>query len=206
MEAAIHRAAAALIAIVCWAGLAVQFSATYGVQHDIATVLWILARFFTILTNLLVAMMMTWIAIGRRASPFMLGGLTLAALLVGLVYAFLLAGLHELRGPALVADTLLHKVAPVLMALWWLLFAPRAKLQWNAPFRWAIYPLVYFGYALARGRMDGKYPYPFMDVTKIGWLQTALNAGGIAMAFILAGLLLVWVDRWRPLGSNRSSR
>jgi hypothetical protein len=54
--------------------------------------------------------------------------------------------------------------------------------------------------------LDGRYPYPFLDVGKIGWLQTALNAGGIAMAFILAGLLLVWVDRWRPLGSRRSSR
>lgn len=200
------KAGAALIAIVCWAGLAVQFSATYGAQHDIATSLWILARFFTILTNLLVAVTMTNIAIGRRVSPFILGGLTLAILLVGVVYALLLAGLHELQGPALVADVLLHKVSPVLMALWWLLFAPRAKLKWSAPFWWGIYPLLYFGYALARATIDGKYPYPFMDVGKIGWLQTALNALGIAMAFILAGLLLVWVDGWLPLGSRRSTR
>jgi hypothetical protein len=33
-----------------------------------------------------------------------------------------------------------------------------------------------------------------------------INAGGIAMAFILAGFLLVWVDSWRPLGSGHSSR
>lgn len=200
------RAAAALVAIVCWAGLAVQFSATFGAQHNVAGSLWILARFFTILTNLLVAIVMTWIAIGRRASPFALGGLTLSILLVGIVYALLLAGLHELRGPALVADVLLHKVSPVLMALWWLVFAPRAKLEWSAPFLWEIYPLAYFAYALSRASTDGKYPYPFMDVGKIGWLQTALNAGGIALAFLLAGLLLVWVDKWRPLGSRRSSR
>jgi hypothetical protein len=42
-----------------------------------------------------------------------------------------------------------------------------------------------------------------MDVAKLGWLQTALNAGGIALAFIIAGLLLVWIDSWRPLGSGR---
>lgn len=200
------RAGAALIAIVCWAGLAVQFSATYGGYHDVAASLWILARFFTILTNLVVAAAMTSVAIGKRVSPFILGGLTLAILLVGTVYALLLAGLHELRGPALVADILLHKVSPVLMALWWLLFAPRAKLKWSAPLWWGIYPVAYFAYALVRGAIDGKYPYPFMDVGKIGWLQTGLNALGIAAAFILAGLLLVWVDGWRPLGSRRSSR
>jgi hypothetical protein len=200
------RAAAAIVAIACWAGLALQLSATYRNQHDVATALWILARFFTILTNLLVAIIMTWFAIGRPTSAFVLGGLTLAILLVGLVYAILLAGLHELRGPALVADILLHKVSPVLMALWWLLFAPRAKLKWSAPLWWGIYPLAYFAYALARASIDGRYPYPFMDVGKIGWPHTALNAGGIAMAFIFAGLLLVWFDGWRPLGSRRSSR
>ncbi|HEX3424200.1 MAG TPA: Pr6Pr family membrane protein [Sphingomicrobium sp.] len=201
-----HRAGAALIAIVCWGGLAVQFSATYGNQNDVAMALWTLARFFTILTNLLLAIMMTGIAIGRRTSPFVVGGGTLAILLVGAVYALLLSGLHELRGPALVADILLHKISPVLMALWWLLFAPRGKLKWSAPIWWSLYPLAYFAYALERASLDGKYPYPFMDVGKIGWVQTGLNALGIAMAFILAGLILVWLDGWRPLGSRRSSR
>ena len=90
--------------------------------------LWVLARFFTILTNLLVAVTMTWVAIGRKVSPEVLGGLTLALLLVGVIYMTLLRGLMHLNGAALIADTLFHKVSPVLMALWWLLFAPRAKL------------------------------------------------------------------------------
>ncbi len=128
-----RNAAAALVAIVCWAGLAVQFAATYGVQHDVTATLWVLARFFTILTNLLVAVTMTWVAIGRKVSPEVLGGLTLALLLVGVIYMTLLRGLMHLNGPALIADTLFHKVSPVLMALWWLLFAPRARLRWSAP-------------------------------------------------------------------------
>jgi hypothetical protein len=56
---------------------------------------------------------------------------------------------------------------------------------------------------LARGRMDGRYPYPFIDVSRIGWQQTALNAGGIALGFIICGFILVWIDGWRPLGSKR---
>jgi hypothetical protein len=199
-----HRAAAALVAIICWAGLAIQFSATYGNQHDVAATLWFLARYFTIITNLLVAIAMTSVAIDRSVSPPILGGLTLAILLVGVVYATLLKGLYHLNGPALLADILLHKLSPIAMALWWLVFAPRARLKRNAPLWWAAYPLAYFAYALARGHHDGRYPYPFMDVSRIGWLQTAMNAGGIALGFIVAGFALVWIDGWRPLGSKRA--
>ena len=92
------------------------------------------------------------------------------------------------------------------MTLWWLLFAPRARLKSSAPLWWATYPLLYFAYAVARGQAGGRYPYPFMDVGKLGWPQTLLNAGGIAMAFLIAGFLLVWFDGWRPLGSKGGSR
>lgn len=201
-----RRAAAALVAIVCWAGLAIQFSATYADRHDVAVTLWILARFFTILTNLLLAITMTMVAIGRKVSAFILGGLTLAIMLVGAVYFTLLRGLLDLSGGALIADMLLHKVSPVAMALWWLLWAPRKSLKWDAPLKWAAYPLAYFAYALARGLSGDRYAYPFMDVSRLGWTQVLINAGGIAMAFILAGLALVWLDRWWPLGSKRSSR
>ena len=200
-----RNAAAAIVALICWAGLAIQFSATYANQHDVVTTLWILVRFFTVLTNLALAIIMTWVAIGRRISPFLLGGITLAILLVGVVYMTLLRGLIELSGGALLADTLLHKVSPVVMALWWLFFAPRAKLKKSDPIWWAAYPLAYFVYALVRGHYEGKYPYPFVDLGKLGPVQTAINAGGIAMAFILAGLALVWIDSWRPLGSKRAS-
>jgi hypothetical protein len=201
-----RNAAAALVAIVCWAGLAIQFAATYGAQHDVTTTLWVLARFFTILTNLLVAVTMTWVAIGRKVAPEVLGGVTVAILLVGVIYGLLLHGLQALHGSERVANVLLHYASPVLMALWWLFFAPRAKLRWSSAIWWPAYPLAYLVYVLARGRMDGRYPYPFIDVVKLGWMQTALNVGGIALGFILAGFALVWIDSWRPLGSSRGSR
>ena len=131
--------------------------------------------------------------------------MTLAILLVGVVYYALLQGLHHLKGAALVADLLLHRASPIAMTSWWLLFAPRGRLQWSAPLRWVVYPVAYFLYVLGRGQLDGKYPYPFIDVGQLGWLQVAINAGGIALGFILAGLLLVWIDRWRPLGSRRAN-
>ena len=205
MRASIPNAAALLVALICWAGLAIQFNATYAVQRDVADTLWILLRYFTILTNLMVAVVMTRVALGGKVSAFLLGGITIAILLVGIVYMTLLRGLLELSGAALLADMLLHKVSPVAMSLWWLLFAPRGRLKYNAPLWWALYPLAYFAYAIARGLNGDKYPYPFMNVDKLGWTQTMLNAGGIAMAFLIAGSLLVWLDSWRPLGSKRGS-
>jgi hypothetical protein len=201
-----RKAVAALIALVCWAGIALQFWASYGHSHDVAVTLWTLARFFTILSNLAVALVMTSVALGRRVSPFLLVGLTLAILLVGIVYRTLLVGLHPLSGPALIANYLLHDISPLAMAAYWLLFVPRGSLKWNAPWKWSLFPIAYFLYVLARGQLDHRYPYPFIDVGKLGWLQVALNAGGIAMAFILAGFALVWIDSWRPLGPSRSRR
>jgi hypothetical protein len=199
------RLAAALIAIICWAGLAIKFSVAYGGQHEVVQSLWILARFFTILTNLALAIAMTWSACGGRFSAMALGGLTLAILLVGGVYALLLQGLHELSGSARIADLLLHKISPVATALWWLLFAPRGRLRWTAPLWWTLYPLAYVTYVVGRAQVDGRYPYPFLDIGRLGWLQASLNAGGIALGFIIAGLLLVWIDSWRPLGSKRAT-
>ena len=206
MLASIPRIAAAVVAAVCWVGLAIQFSATYANHADVISTLWALGRFFTVLTNLLLAVTMTWVAAGGRPSANLLGGVTLSILLVGIVYVTLLQGLRVLTGAHLLADTVLHKVSPVLMALWWLFFAPRAKLRWSAAVWWIAYPLAYLIYVLARGQIDHKYPYPFLDVAEIGWTQTMLNIGGIALGFVLAGLLLVWIDSWRPLGSTRGTR
>jgi hypothetical protein len=195
-----------LIASVCWAGIAIQFSASYGHSHSVLTTLWSLSRFFTIISNLALAIAMTAVALGRRVSPTILGGLTLAILLVGIVYATLLRGLHPLSGPALVADYLLHYATPVLMAAYWLLFVPRGRVRWSAPWLWGLFPGLYFIYVLVRGQLDHRYPYPFIDVGKLGWQQVALNAAGIAFGVVVAGFLLVWIDRWRPLGPRGPRR
>jgi hypothetical protein len=198
------RAAAALIALICWAGLALQFSASYEQSHDLFSTIWVLARFFTIVSNFALALFMTKLAIGGRVSPFIIGGLTLAIALVGIVYVLLLRGLHPLSGKALAADYLLHYASPIAMAGYWLLFTPHGRLRWSAPLWWMLFPLTYFVYAIVRGEIDGRYPYPFMDVTKLGLVPALLNGIAIAAAFIPAGYAVVWADR-RLLGRGRAS-
>jgi len=127
------RLAAALIALMAWAGLGIQFEATVGITGSAGGALWVILRYFTILTNLLVALVMTALAFRRRVPPFVLGGTTIAIVLVGALYMLLLRGLVELSGGAILADTLLHKVVPVLVPLYWLAFAPKGKLRWHHP-------------------------------------------------------------------------
>lgn len=189
------RLAALTIALIAWVGLATQLQASVALTGALGEAIWVMLRYFTVLTNLLVAITFTSLALGRCVTPFALGGATLAILLVGIVFAVLLNGLVELSGGARLADFLLHRVTPLLVPLYWLAFAPKGGLRRHDPLLWALYPLAYFLYALARGAVEGRYAYPFMDVGRLGWPQTGLNALVMAAGFLLAGLALYWLDK-----------
>jgi hypothetical protein len=184
------------VALVAWIGLAVQWRASTELAGSAGMAVWVMLRFFTIIANLIVAVVLTGFALGRPrcATPRLLGGVTLAILLVGVVYGLLLRGLLELSGGAQLADTLLHKVTPVLVLLFWLAFALKGGLTYRDPWVWAILPLVYFAYALARGAVEGRYPYPFMNLAQLGWQRTVINAALIALGFVATGYVLVWLD------------
>jgi hypothetical protein len=191
------RPAAALIAAVAWIGLGAQINATFTTTGDIGATLWSVLRFFTIIANLSLALVFSLIAAdtARKAAWQQVPALTLAILLVGIVYAVLLDGLERLTGTAIVANFLLHRVTPILVPLWWLFFMPKGKLKRGAPLRWAIFPLAYLPYGIWRGMMDGRYPYPFLNIAKIGWLQVAGTCLVMAAGFIAAGYVLVLLDR-----------
>lgn len=189
------RMTAALIAMIALVGLAVQFNAVMGRQGSAAVAAWSVLRYFTVITNLLVAAIFVRVALGRSAArPLVLGGVTLTIILVGVVYGLLLTGLRELSGGDEFANLVLHKVVPVLVPIWWLTFAPKGGLGWRDPWVWALLPLIYFAYGLWRGSLDGAYPYPFMDLAKLGWGRTLAHAAGMAAGFLAAGFGLVWLD------------
>ena len=188
------RIAAALIAAIAWTGLIVQYAATFAGNHSILVTLWTLLWFFTITTNLLVAAVFTSIAAGTPVAPRWVAGATISIALVGVTYGLLLRGLQELSGGSLLANTLLHVVTPILVPLFWLAFVKKGGLTRRDPLQWAVYPLAYLLYILARGAVTGRYPYPFIDVTRLGWPRAAGSAVCIAIGFLLAGYALVWLD------------
>ena len=190
------RVAAACIAAIAWAGLAVQCMVVYQDNPSVLLTLWILFAFFTITTNLLVAVVFTGIAADRAVlrSAWVVAGTMLSILLVGIIYALLLHGLTELSGGSAVANVLVHMVTPVVVPLFWICFVDKGGLTWRHPLLWAIYPLAYLAYGLTRGAATGKYPYPFMNVLSLGWEKTLVNVFWIAVAFMLSGFATVWID------------
>lgn len=196
-RSALARSLAALVSLVAWAGLIVQFDATFAAQGSVTEALWILVRFFTVLANLLVAVVFGGVALALRriATPSLIGCAVLSIMLVGIVYGLLLRGLLELSGGAALADTVLHKVTPILAPLWWLAFGREGRLRPRDPWIWALWPLTYFVYALVRGTDEGMFAYPFLNYMRNGWGSVAVYAVVMAAGFVMAGKAMVWLDR-----------
>ncbi|RWC27924.1 MAG: hypothetical protein EOS27_20205 [Mesorhizobium sp.] len=191
------RALAGLIALAGWAGIAIHFNALASGPASWPLALWTMLGYFTITTNLLVAAVFTGVAVQAASfkSPWLIGGTLLSILLVGIVYALLLRGLRELTAGSALASFLLHQITPLLTTIFWLTFVRKGALKWRDPLLWALYPLGYFLYALARGSIEGHYPYPFINVTEVGLPRTLTDASLIATGFVIAGEALVWLDR-----------
>ncbi|WP_284177140.1 Pr6Pr family membrane protein [Rhabdaerophilum sp. SD176] len=169
--------------------------------------LWVFLGFYTILTNLLV----TACCLARLIGPWpafwpepgrALAGLALQIGLVGLVYHLLLSDLWAPAGLHFWADQGVHTAVPLLFVAYWALFAPKAALVWRDSLRWLLYPAGYFVYALVRGAADGWYPYPFLDVGRLGYGPVLANGLGIAVILFAAGLGMVAVSRVLPAGQR----
>lgn len=194
------------VAAVAFVGIAMYFEAARAIGGSVAAAVWTLAGYFTILTNLAVAIVFGLLTFAQEPGRWAktVAGTALSIMLVGIVYHLLLSGL-QLTGGSDQANLFLHTVTPIVAPLWWLVFAPKGRLGWSDPFLWALWPLAYLAYALARGGMTGRYAYPFIDPAN-GWGSVFLTCAVIAAGFIAAGFLVVAIDRalaprrpaWRP--------
>lgn len=195
----LSRGLAAVIAILAFASLGAQLVAMrqdFPADSVFLTV-WKLARFFTILTNVLVAITLASVALrGRVILPVWIGGVTLWIAITGVVYHLLLAATDGPKtGLDWWANVGLHTAVPAGMALWWLAFGPRRGLGVSSALIWMLWPLVYVTYALGRGQLDGVYPYFFTNPDRIGWIGVGQWTVILAVAFFVAGLAQIAVAR-----------
>lgn len=200
------RASAALLAAIGWAALVLQLVLALGNIPAGGTPAGTLANvlsYFTILTNGLLALTMSRIALGRLPSAWLLGAVTVYIAVVGLTYSAVLRSLWSPTGWQKVADVALHDLTPPLALMFWLAFAPKGRLRFGDVGLWLGYPLAYLAWSLGRGAMVGWYPYPFIDVGRLGYAAVALNAAVMTAGFLALGLALVGLDRL--LGRNRRS-
>ena len=201
------RRVAAMIAAIAWVAVigqcAVSAVRAGGVGEPLWTVPINLLGFFTIWANILVALVTTVAALGRGGGLLGRPGTRLAVfvyiVVVGLIYNILLVGLYPLAGFGLFVDTLLHRVVPVLYALWWLLLVPRGSVGWSTLLPGLVVPTLYAFVAMGKGAVTGRYPYPFLDIGVHGIGGVMINIVGLVALF--AGLMAVaiaWDRRAAP--------
>ena len=196
------RASAGMIGAAVLLGLVLQVVDVWQTRFEDPTlpgVLWYVARYFTILTNALIAASFLAIALGRPVGAGWTGGLVLWILITGIVYHLLLAGAQD-SWIAWWADVLLHSVSPVVVTLWWAVFAPK-ELGFGRALSWLLWPALYCGYALVRGLLDGRFPYFFLDPGRVGWGGVAAWVGILLVAFGLGALAVLGLAR--VLGGGR---
>ncbi|WP_407520595.1 Pr6Pr family membrane protein [Lacibacter sp. MH-610] len=153
--------------------------------------------YFTILTNLLVAISFTSLLLpGSRWHSFfsrytVLTAVTLYILIVGLVYNLVLRSQWNPQGLQLVADNGLHTITPILTLFYWFTYVSAKNIKWAQTVPWLIYPFAYLIYALIRGSFSHFYPYFFINVDNLGYSKALLNAGFVTAAFLVVALLLL---------------
>lgn len=196
----LSRLTALALAILILAALRAQFDALpeqVGVV-DLTARLWLMAGFFTILTNALIALHLFAVAKGWQIPAARAAGLLLSILVVALIYHTLLARLWNPQGLGWWADQGLHTAVPLGYLGWWLAFAPKAVSQRDLP-GWLIWPASYGGYAMIRGALTGFWPYPFLNADALGWATVTLNLALLLLTFTGLGFILLALTKWFQL-------
>lgn len=195
------------MAAVAWLGMALQLFVSAGAMrangHGWPFIVIRYLSYFTVLTNALVAITVT-VPLAARASragrffslPSVRAAVACSIALVGIAYSLLLRHVWSPEGLARISDHLQHDVVPILYVLFWALFAPKGTLRWRDVLAWAIYPTTYLMVTLAKGAVEGFYPYHFIDVGKLGVVGALTGITSLVVAFFAIGLVVIAADRW----------
>lgn len=198
---AASRTMAGIAALAACFGLALQLILLIGQfaeagQSAVAAV-WRFFGFFTILANLLVAVVAGAAALAphhRFASARMRFAALVTIILVGITYSLALRHIWQPKGWAAVADHALHDATPVLFLLFWLV-ARHGMLRWRDVL-WGVAPgFLYLLYALARGAVDGWYAYYFLDPVALTLPELLTNIAMLLVGILAVAALFVGIDK-----------
>jgi len=180
--------------------LAISFPPLLAKGYTLAAALLKPFTFFTISTNLLVAVFYTGRAMRwkglqqRRIWAVIEGGLVVNMLLVA--FGFQAMGLRAYRqvsGIETISETGLHYLNPLLVLFHWLAFRERGQLKLHDLGWWFGYLVIYEMVLLGYGHLWQTYPYPALNALKIGYPQLAINSLFLfAFWLILAGAAVIF--------------
>jgi hypothetical protein len=200
---------AAAIALIAWLSIAAQADLTIdrALLRGLSVIdgLARLSSYLTNLTVLLTAICFTSVATRSRRPlarffrhPTAVTAVVVYIVFVGIAYNILLRYLWTPSGYRAWVNEVLHSVVPALAALYWLLFVPRFHVTARHCLMWLAYPMGYLLVTLARGSVSDFYPYPFINVTELGFAHALLNAALLVLAFMTLMGIFIAINRRRP--------
>lgn len=143
--------------------------------------------YFTWLSNAMVAATSLTLA-ARRTAPtsdafwaVRTAGLG-SVMVTGIVYNGLLRGMEQDTALYRFNDAVQHIVNPVLAPAVWAAFDPHGQITARRAGLASVIPLMWAAVTLARGARIDWYPYPFLDVPRMGY-----RGVGVALSVVLAG-------------------
>ncbi len=191
-------------ALVAWGSIILQlFYSAVGVPGDGLSAGVRVARFFcyfTILSNIVVALVTTALALNPDRNGRIFRVLRLDSLVMitvtGLIYTIVLAPLYAApTGGRAIANAGLHYVTPILTVVAFLVVGPRLKWSVKEVFAALILPLIWVAFILSQGAFSHWYPYPFINVNDLGYATVGVNIIGIAIGGLLFAFIFFGIDR-----------
>ena len=151
--------------------------------------------YFTIWSNITVAVVMTMLARNPRLDTVVRRALRLASLLMitvtALVYHLVLAAAIDVEGWSLITDPLLHTITPLVTVVVWGVWGPRGWITARLlPLSLAV-PLLWTVWMLARGAVIDAYPYGFANVAELGYPVVVRNLA-LVLLFTLVLAAVFW--------------
>ena len=158
--------------------------------------------YFTIWSNILVAITTTMIYRNMNRSSQRLKVLRLSSLMMisvtMLVYILILAPDANPQSWNVYTDLLLHYITPPVTILVWLFFGPRKWISWKIIFSSLLIPITYILYTFARGAVIGKYPYGFINVVELGYVGAIVGTGVVLVLGLFIFLIYFIIDKLIP--------
>ena len=158
--------------------------------------------YFTIWSNILVAITTTMIYRNMNRTSQRLKVLRLSSLMMisvtMLVYILILSPDANPQSWNIYTDLLLHYITPPVTILVWLFFGPRKWISWKIIFSSLLIPISYILYTFARGAVIGKYPYGFINVVELGYVDAIVGTGVVLVLGLFLFLVYFIIDKLIP--------
>lgn len=190
------------LVLIAWFAVIAQYVLMVENRHfSISEVSIRFLSFFTILTNIVVAIYFTCLLFIKNLETKLIGkagtvtAIVIYITMVGAVYQLALRHVWQPEGLQRIVDELLHSVIPILVIIFWAAYERTKTIKYSEMLKWSIFPLIYLVYILIRGNVSSFYPYSFVDVTVIGLKKVLINSTVLLAIFFIISSIFILIGK-----------